>query len=106
MKRMIAATLAVLTFTVGVAHATVANLSIIINSPPSTSITCTIPSLTAPVAAGTNICHLVIAPAGWSGALALSGPDMASFALSGLDLNVGATPLNAGTYNITLTATP
>jgi len=81
-------------------------LSIIINSPASTSVTCTLGTYTAPLAAGSTICPIVIAPAGWSGALALSGTNASSFSLNGSNLVVGSSALGAGTYSVTITATP
>jgi hypothetical protein len=86
-------------------------LSIIVNSAPSTSVTCTLTasSFTAPVAAGTNVANCVVAPSTWSGALTLSGADASSFALvqgTGA-LNVGSTALTASrSYAVTLTSTP
>jgi len=83
------------------------SLSIIISSPPSTSVTCPLtPPYTAPLAAGSIICTVAIAPAGWSGALTLSGTNASSFALQGTNLVVAASPLAAGTYAVTITATP
>ena len=83
---------------------------ITVTTPPSTAITCTAISsgLTAPVAAGTTITTCTVAPAGWTGAIALSN---AAFVVSftgpnTFTLNVGATPLVAGTYNETVTSTP
>jgi hypothetical protein len=92
---------------------TATNLSIVIQSAPSTALSCPInyPTgktyFTAPVAAGTLIATCSVTPSGWSGALTLSGPDAASFALSGLNLSVGTAALtNAKTYLVTVTATP
>ena len=90
----------------GAANAASLSLSIIINSPNSTTVTCPLSTYTAPVAAGALICPITIAPTGWSGALTLSGPNASSFALSGSNLNVGPAALTAGTYNVTITATP
>ena len=89
------------------AQAATTSLSIVINSPASTSVTCPLASsYTAPLAAGSTICTISVAPAGWSGALALSGTNASSFALSGSSLVVGSTALAAGTYSVTITATP
>jgi hypothetical protein len=88
------------------------NLSIVINSPPSTSITCPMSAtLTAPVPAGTVLCTLTVAPTTWSGTLALSGTNASLFAIasgsSGTQLVVGASPITTpGTYSATITATP
>jgi hypothetical protein len=81
-------------------------LSIIINSPTSTTVTCPMTTYTAPLAAGSVVCPITIAPAGWSGALALSGPNAGSFALSASNLVVGAAALQPGTYSVTITGTP
>jgi hypothetical protein len=92
---------------------TATNLSIVIQSAPSTALSCPInypsgkTSFAAPVAAGTLIATCSVTPSGWSGVLTLSGPDKESFALSGFNLNVGAAALtNAKTYSVTVTATP
>jgi hypothetical protein len=82
-------------------------LSIIINSPPSVSVSCPLASsYTAPLAAGANICTVAVSPDGWSGALSLSGTDAADFTLNGTALNVGSTALGAGSYSVTINATP
>jgi hypothetical protein len=90
-----------------------ANLSIVISSPPATAISCPIAypsgqsSFIEPVAAGTMVATCAVTPASWSGALALSGPDAGYFALSGMNVMVGAADITAArTYNITITATP
>lgn len=97
-----------------VAHAqSVTNLSIIIQSPASTAITCPInyptgkTAFTTPVAAGTLIAACAATPAGWSGSLQLTGADAALFAISGFNLSVGSAALTVGrTYAVTITATP
>lgn len=101
-------TLAALAFfcAIGAAHAATTTLSIVINSGPSTAVSCVPAALTAPVASGTVICPIVVTPASWSGALTLSGTNAASFALSGSNLVVGAAALNAGTFSVTITSTP
>jgi hypothetical protein len=92
---------------------TATNLSIVIQSASSAAISCPVnyptgkTSFTAPVAAGSLIATCSVTPAGWSGALTLSGADAASFALSGFNLNVGAAAItNPKTYSVTVTATP
>lgn len=76
----------------------------------STSIACAAyPALAAPVAAGTVLTTCTVAPAGWSGAVSLSGTQFVVAGLSGVTFNVvvGATPLAAGTYTPgTLTSVP
>ena len=65
------------------------------------------PSSPIPVPAHSHIGRLTIGPSGWSGALALSGADAASFGVSSsLMLNVGAVALATKDYSIMLTATP
>jgi hypothetical protein len=88
------------------ADAATTTVSIVINSPTSTTVTCPLTTYTAPLAAGSTICAIAVAPNGWSGALALSGTNASSFALSGSNLVVGSTALAAGTYSATITATP
>jgi hypothetical protein len=88
------------------ADATTTTLSIIINSPTSTTVTCPMTTYTAPLAAGSVICPITVALSGWSGALALSGANASSFALSASKLVVASAALPAGTYSITITATP
>jgi hypothetical protein len=88
------------------ADAATTTLSIIINSPTSTTVTCPMTTYTAPLATGSVICPITVAPSGWSGALALSGASASSFALSASNLVVGSTALPAGTYSVTVTATP
>ena len=104
MKRIYA--LLLLGLSTSVAWASSTSLSIVINSPPSTAVTCPLTSYTAPLAAGSVVCTISVVPAGWSGALALSGTSASSFVLNGTNLVVGATPLAAGTYSVTITATP
>jgi len=56
------------------------NIAIVVDSPPSTTVVFTAAgTLTAPVAIGTVIGSIQIEPAGWNGALTLSGADEASF---------------------------
>jgi hypothetical protein len=107
MKRMLGlfALLSVALF-VNRADAATTTLSIIINSPTSTTVTCPMTTYTAPLAAGSVICPITVAPSGWSGALALSGASASSFALSGSNLVVGSAALQSGTYSVTITATP
>jgi hypothetical protein len=110
MKRLIFALFALLASPAAYAHASTVTLSIVINSPPSTAVTCPLGTYVAPLAAGSLICPITVAPSGWSGALALSGTNASSFAIntvSGVQqLVVGASALNAGTYSVTITATP
>ncbi len=94
------------------AQAATVSLSIVIATPSATSVTCPITAtLTAPVAAGTVLCALTVAPSSWSGALVVSGTNANLFSISstssGSQLVVGASPITApGTYAATITATP
>ena len=91
----------------GPADAASTQLSIIVGGAASTSVACAVSTtLTAPVAAGTVICPIAVVPSGWTGVFTLSGANAASFALSGSTLVVGASPLAAGSYSVTITATP
>ncbi len=60
---------------------------------------------TGPVAVGISVGTIVVAPAGWAGSLALSGASAAMFDLNGNTLVTGA-QLVAGSYTVTVTATP
>lgn len=84
--------------------------SFTVSGPSSTAITCTAisSSLVAPVASGTTLSTCTVAPTGWSGAIALTNPQLAvaSFQGNTFNLVVGATPLQAGTYGETVTSTP
>ena len=91
------------------------SLVITVNSPASTSLTFTPASpftgtgtafsAAGPVASGVTVGSVAVAPAGWQGALALSGANAASFTLSGTNL-VTAAALAGGTDDVTITATP
>jgi len=63
-----------------------------------------------PVEAGSVICPLVVLPATWMGGIGLSGPNAAQFAITGAVpnyvLTIGATALYAGSYSVTVTASP
>ena len=94
-----------------VASAATLTLSIPVGSVTSTSITCPLSTYTAPLAAGSTICTITVAPATWTGTLALSGANSASFTIGGLSGNtatlmVGPTALAAATYTVTITSTP
>lgn len=87
-------------------YAASTNLSVVISA-PSTSVSCPLaPSFASPVAAGTIICAVTVEPIGGMYVLGLSGTNAASFALSNANLVVGSAPLPAGTYYVTITATP
>jgi hypothetical protein len=88
------------------ADAATTTLSIIINSPTSTTVTCPMTTYTAPLAAGSLICSIAVAPGGWSRALSLTGANASSFALSASSLVVGSTALLPDAYSVTITATP
>ncbi len=95
------------------ASAATTKLSIVINSPASTAINCTInypsgqSSFAAPIAANSLVATCAVTPSTWSGALTLSGADAGFFALSGTNLDAGAAAITqARAYNVTITATP
>src|SRR5437762_5675276 len=90
------------------AEAAQVQLSIVFQGSPSTSVTCPIAGpFPVPTAAGTVICPITVAPAGWQGALTLSGTDAAAFTISGNNLVVGASAITAaGTKSVTLNAAP
>jgi len=112
MKRTIAAL--ALALLVSGAQAATSTLSIIvtIQSPPATSVRCgTQNSYTlASPAAGTVVCPLTVQPSDWQGALVVtqnSGPQANAFAINGNNLVVGNAALTqAGTYSLTISATP
>ncbi len=62
-------------------------------------------SATSPIASGSTVGTLTVAPAGWVGMLALGGAQASSFVLSGTNL-LAAAALPVGAYNVTVTATP
>ena len=89
------------------------NLSLTVNSLAATAVSFSTPNvLDAPLAAGTQICGILVLPSGWNGTLALGGANAASFAIapgsSGYAgyLEVGASVLASGPYAVTVTATP
>lgn len=92
----------------GAARAASDSLTITVTSAASTAVSCNglASSLAAPVAAGAFLCSIGVAPSGWTGTLSLSGANASSFAISGSGLYVGATALGAGSYAVTITATP
>lgn len=63
-------------------------------------------TLSAPVAPGTALYSILVSPTTWSGSIALSGANAASFAISNGDIVVGSSPLEGGSYAVTVTATP
>jgi hypothetical protein len=88
-------------------------LQIVISSPASTTLTCTVnypsgqTSFVEPVAAGLALASCTVAPSTWAGSLTLSGADASFFSVSGLALTVGSAPITVPrTYNVTLTASP
>ena len=73
----------------------------------STSVTCTLPNPLPPAVAGGFIAQIFVAPTTWRGTLALSGTNAGSFALSdNNNLIAGPNGLPAGSYSVTITATP
>lgn len=93
------------------AEAATLSMTVVINSAPSTTITCPISStFTAPVAPGTVICQLTVAPSNWSGTLSLSGPNASMFAISSgatQSLVVGSSAITTpGIQSVTINAAP
>ena len=108
MKRLLL--LGVLLGLAGPAAASSVSVSVQVNGPPSTAITCGLGAFTFnnTVPAGTVICPITVLPAGWVGNVALGGADASFFTLSGLNLIVGSAdiPPRTAPYSVTLTATP
>lgn len=86
------------------------NFTFIIESPASTSVTVTpVAGLVAPVAAGTVLATIAVAPAGWLGAVAVSGANAADISVAGAAPNytlIAAVQMAAGSYAATVTVTP
>lgn len=90
------------------------NVAIVINSPASTSLTFTPGGpFTAPVASGTVLGTFAVAPAGWSGSVALSaftglatGSNLSIVNNAGVLQLEAAASLAAGSYGLTATASP
>ena len=96
-----------------VAHSALAAsvvVSGVIQSPPSTSVTCTPVSttLTFPVAPNAPICPIAVLPTGWSGAVTVSDTTHFTTAVIGgaLNLEAGAISPPAGPFSVTVTTTP
>lgn len=114
--RTLALAIAILAAAALPALAASTNIVVTVGSPASTGITCApVASFTGSAPAGAAICPITVAPANWTGAVALSGADAASFAISTspLQLVVGGAALSNtggaggnGSYNVTLTSTP
>ena len=95
------------------AYAATTTMTLIFNSPPSTSITCTnLGPFVIPVPAGTTMGTCTVAPSNWTGSLALSGPAESQFTAvptspTVWNINVGAAPISAtATDVLTVTSTP
>lgn len=82
----------------------------VIQSPPSTSVTCTPVSstLTFPVAQNSVVCPIAVLPAGWSGVVTVSDTTHFTTGVSGsvLYLQTGATSPPVGPFSVTITTTP
>lgn len=89
---------------------TSATFTISIASALSTGVTVTpVAGLTAPVAAGTVLATIAVAPAGWQGGVTLSGPNAASMQIGGTSPNytiLAASILQGGSYAATVTVSP
>lgn len=103
---------AIALFFLGIASAFAASVGVVVtvNSPPSTSVTCTpVASFTTTAPAGAAVCPIAVLPSGWAGSYTLSGADAASFGIvagSPTNLVVGAVALAPRVYNVTITAAP
>jgi hypothetical protein len=97
------------------------SFTLILTSPASTTVTLTPTapctgtstalSCPGPLAAGTQIATIAVAPSGWTGGLTLSGTNAAAFAIGGASpnytLTVGASALAIGANETaSITATP
>ena len=92
-----------------------ATLTVAPNVASSVTIT-TVGTLIGSVPAGTVVAEIQVSPASWTGTLALSGANASSFVLNpggivaGTQyagfLAVGAVTITAGSYAVTVTATP
>lgn len=85
--------------------------TLILASPAATGGTATpVSGLPFPVPAGTLVGNISVLPAGWNGALALSGADAALFSIGGASPNytlLAASALTvARTYNAAITPAP
>lgn len=82
----------------------------VINSAPSTSVTCApvSSSLNFPVPANSLVCPISVLPAGWSGAVTVSDTTHFTTGTSGgvLYLMTGATSPPVGPFSVTVTTTP
>lgn len=96
-------------------------ITVIVNPVASTGVTCAPSSAftlsgstftstgSGPVAAGTVVCTITVAPAGWVGTLSLTGANASSFAIAigtTSTLNVGSAALAAGSYAVTINSAP
>lgn len=89
------------------AASTSLSITVVTSGVPSTAVSCPLaPLYSAPLAIGSQICAITVTPSNWTGTLTLSGTNASSFALSGTNLVVDGTALVAGTYAVTITATP
>ena len=64
------------------------------------------PQASVPAPAGSEVATFSVVPVAWTGNLALSGSNAGSFAISGNTLIVGDNALPAGSYAVTVTASP
>jgi hypothetical protein len=85
-----------------------ATLTITISSAASTIVATPVTGLISPVVPGTKVADIVVSPADWQGAISLSGPDAAFFAISGAPPNslVAAVQLAARTYTVQIDTLP
>ncbi len=98
------------------ASAASVNVVVTVGSPASTGVTCApVASFTSTAPAGAVVCPITVAPANWTGSVALSGTDASLFSIgtAPLQLQVGGAALSNtgcaagdGQCNVTLTSTP
>jgi hypothetical protein len=110
MRKLLLAIFACLPLLAGTAFAASVVVNGVIQSPASTSVTCTpvATTLTFPVAPNSLVCPIAVLPAGWSGVVTLSDTTHFTTATSSgvLYLETGATSPPAGSFSVTITTTP
>jgi hypothetical protein len=110
--KILALTAAAFVAAASAASAATLNLSIVVlgTSPTiSTGITCPLAATyPGPLAPGTVICPITVTPAGWAGAVTLTGTGASLFMVdaAGAHVVVGPAAVPAGTYALTMTSTP
>ena len=110
MRKLLLAIFACLPLLAGTAFAASVVVNGVIQSPASTSVTCTpvATTLTFPVAANSLVCPIAVSPAGWSGAVTVSHTTHFTTGTSSgvLYLETGGTSPPVGPISVTVTSTP